>query len=154
MHALSQPRLSENLLQTQTVVPAAAAFTITAIASTAIHTLTLPTLRDAPPALPIYAPATRIVGSFETNYVPPRAISRPPPAYPDFAKSSRVEGDVMLLVSISSTGAVRNAKVLSGNTLLAKAAENAALHWNYAPGLSNGVPIESQMQVVVRFRLQ
>jgi outer membrane biosynthesis protein TonB len=60
----------------------------------------------------------------------------------------------MLLVSISSTGAVRNAKVLSGNTFLATAAENAALHWSYAPGLINGVASESQMQIVVRFRLQ
>ncbi len=152
--ALSQPSLPENLLQTQTVVPAAASFTITdtptAIAFPAIQTL--PTLKDPP--LLISAPATRIVGPSESNYVPPRAISRHPPVYPDFAKSSRLQGDVMLSLSISRRGEVRNAAVLSGNPLLAAAAANAALRWSYAPGLSNGLPIESQMQVVVRFRLQ
>jgi general secretion pathway protein A len=156
--ALSQPRLPDNLLQAQTVMPAALSFTITdspaARVSPAIHSLTLPTLKDAPPALLISAPATRIVGSSKSSYVPPRAISRPSPVYPDFAKSARLQGDVTLSLSISRTGEVQNAMVLSGNTLLASAAENAALHWSYAPGLSNGVPVESQMQVVVRFRLQ
>jgi TonB family protein len=156
---LSQPQLPENLLQPQTVMLAALSFTSTdtptAIVSPAIHALTLPTLKDAPPPpLLTSAPATRIVASSKSTYVAPRAISRPAPVYPDFAKSSRMQGDVRLLLSISRTGEVRNAMVLSGNTLLASAAENAALHWSYVPGLSNGVPVESQMQVVVRFRLQ
>jgi general secretion pathway protein A len=156
--AWSQPRLPETLLQTQTVTPTTASFTITdaptAISSPTIHTLILPTLKDALPAPSISAPATRIVGSSKSNYVPPRAISRRPPIYPDFAKSSRLQGDVTLSLSISRTGEVLNATVLRGNTLLARAAEDAAVRWSYAPGLSNGVPIESQMQVVVRFRLQ
>jgi TonB family protein len=156
--ALSQSRVPDNVLQTQTEVPAAAPFTITdtpiALTSIVSHSLNLPILKDKPSALVISAPAVRMESSSTSSYVPPRAISRPPPIYPDFAKASRLQGDVMLLVSISSTGAVRNAKVLSGNTFLATAAENAALHWSYAPGLINGVASESQMQIVVRFRLQ
>jgi general secretion pathway protein A len=152
--ALSQ--LPENLLQTQTVVPAAATFTITgtppALQSPVTHVLTLPTLKDPPPS--ISAPATRILRPSESSYVPPRAISRRPPVYPDFAKVARLQGDVMLLLSISRTGDVQNATVVNGNTFLAAAAEDAALHWSYEPGLRNGIPTESQMQVVVRFRLQ
>jgi periplasmic protein TonB len=148
--------LPENLPQTQTVVPAAATFTITdtppALASPVTHALTLPTLKDPPPSTS--GPAMRIVGSSQSSYVPPRAISRRPPVYPDFAKAVRLQGDVMLLLSISRTGDVQNATVVNGNRFLAAAAEDAALHWSYEPGLRNGIPTESQMQVVVRFRLQ
>jgi TonB family protein len=152
--ALSQ--LPENLPQTQTAVPDAATFTITdtplALASPVTHALTLPTLKDPPPSAS--GPAMRIVGSSQSRYVPPRAISRRPPVYPDFAKAARLQGDVMLLLSISRTGDVQNATVVHGNTFLAAAAEDAALHWSYEPGLRNGIPTDSQMQVVVRFRLQ
>lgn len=143
-------------LPTQAVMPATSSVEIgaeSADTDSASHAPALPMLRSAP--LPkTLAPAVRNTGSLDAKYIPPRAIVRTSPAYPEFAKSSHVEGDVMLLVSISSTGKVRNAKALRGNTLLAAAAENAALGWRYAPGRRNGVAVDSQMQVLVRYRLQ
>jgi TonB family protein len=153
LRASSQLTLPESVLQTQMAVPADPPFMVADAASATASPIQLPALKDTPPRL-IAAPAMLKSASSEVNLVPPRAISRRPPVYPDFAKSSLLQGDVMLLVSISSTGAVRTAKVLSGNALLAKAAEDAALHWSFTPGLRNGIAVDSQTQVLVRFRLQ
>src|SRR6185503_10006868 len=73
-------------------------------------------------------------------YVPPRAISHPAPEYPDLARKSNITGDVVLLLSISSSGHVDAVKVLQGNPMLVAAAEPTVKNWKYSPARSNGAP--------------
>ena len=87
------------------------------------------------------------------TFVSAKAVSNPAPVYPPIAKQLRIEGDVVLLLSISEAGAVQELKVLKGNGLLASAATNAAMRWKYSPALENGSPVETQTQVVLQFRL-
>jgi TonB family protein len=116
--------------------------------------LHLSAMNAAPPALLMTAPrSSRVVRSASPEFTPPKPIKNPPPTYPDFGRTSGLQGDVVLSLSISPTGDIQQVTVLQGNTILAAAARTAVLHWKYAPGLINGVPVQSEAQVTVRFLL-
>lgn len=55
------------------------------------------------------------------------------PKYPSDAQLSHIEGDVILELQVDSTGKVRNVLKLSGQSMLAEAAEEAARQWIYPP---------------------
>ena len=55
------------------------------------------------------------------------------PEYPRRAIEQRVEGDVLLDVSVDERGEVSDARVLSGPDELRKAALEAVLRWHYSP---------------------
>jgi TonB family protein len=55
------------------------------------------------------------------------------PQYPARARLSHIEGQVQVELSIDRSGVVRSARALSGNAILAQAAEDAARQWRYAP---------------------
>lgn len=76
------------------------------------------------------------------------------PVYPPLAQESRVQGIVILEVTIDGTGAVSDAKVLRGVPLLDDAALEAVRQWQYSPTLLNGVPVPVIMTVTVTFTLQ
>ncbi len=75
------------------------------------------------------------------------------PKYPPNALSMRVEGTVELLATISKTGAISSVKVLRGEPLLARAAEDAVKQWKYKPYLLNDEPVEIQTQITINFKL-
>ncbi|MFZ0661320.1 MAG: energy transducer TonB [Acidobacteriaceae bacterium] len=55
------------------------------------------------------------------------------PVYPELARRMHIEGTVRIEVAIAPSGAVTRAKVVSGNSLLAPAAERAIRKWKFAP---------------------
>jgi len=82
-----------------------------------------------------------------------RTISRVEPAYPDDAKREGIEGTVKLHVVVGRDGAVESVEPVSGPPLLAKAATNAVREWRYAQTLLGGQPVETEQDIVVKFRL-
>lgn len=56
------------------------------------------------------------------------------PIYPELAKRMRIGGTVRVEVSIATDGTVTDAKTISGNKMLAPAAEEAIKKWKFAPG--------------------
>jgi protein TonB len=75
------------------------------------------------------------------------------PSYPPYALRMRVEGTVELLATVSKDGNITKIKVVSGDSLLTKAASDAVKQWKYRPYLLNGEPVEIQTLVTVNFRL-
>jgi len=75
------------------------------------------------------------------------------PVYPVMAMQLRKEGVVQLLATISKTGDISNVKVLSGDSMLARAAADAVLRWKYRPYLLNGVPVEIETQISIVFKV-
>jgi len=64
-----------------------------------------------------------------------RAVKvRVPPVYPEIAKRMHVTGEVRVSALVDAQGNVKNVKALSGNGMLAVAAENAVRQWKFAPG--------------------
>jgi TonB family protein len=75
------------------------------------------------------------------------------PAYPESAKMSGVEGDVVMQALISKEGTVKRLHVMEGDSRLRSAAEEAVYKWRYRPYVLNGRPVEVATTVTVNFNL-
>jgi TonB family protein len=75
------------------------------------------------------------------------------PAYPEIAKMSRVEGDVVMQALISKEGTVKRVHVMEGDSRLRSAAEEAVYKWRYRPYVLHGRPVEVATTVTVNFNL-
>jgi eukaryotic-like serine/threonine-protein kinase len=90
----------------------------------------------------------------EALVLPPRRIGIVQPIYPDLAKAARLEGDVVLRVTVSADGSVGSVQVMrSPHRSLNAAATEAVRQSKYSPGSRNGVPEEATTSITVRFRL-
>ena len=98
---------------------------------------------------------TRIPKSGD-SFVKPKRLSRAPVAYPGSLKARRIEGDVVLLIDIASTGTVGKVMVLrsSGYQELDDAARKAAIKERFAPAKRNGNPVDYTLKYTYRFRIK
>jgi periplasmic protein TonB len=86
--------------------------------------------------------------------VTPRKISDARPIYPEFARSARKEGTVILEAVLDTTGRVTQLRVIKSEPLLDLAAVDAVKQWRYTPSLYGGRPVSVLMTITVRFTLQ
>jgi TonB family protein len=77
-------------------------------------------------------------------------ISRPP-VYPDAARASHAEGQVLMQVVVNKDGTVGHIHVLEGDPVLRSAAAEAVSKWRYRPYQVNGQPVEVSTTVAVNF---
>jgi TonB family protein len=82
-----------------------------------------------------------------------RVISRLEPVYPEEAKSQGIVGTVTLHVVVGRDGSVQSVEPMSGSGLLAKAAISAVREWRYGQTLLGGQPVETEQDIVVKFRV-
>ena len=75
------------------------------------------------------------------------------PAYPESAKLSGVQGDVVMQALISKEGTVKRVHVVEGDSRLRTAAEKAVYKWRYRPYVLHGRPVEVATTVTVNFNL-
>lgn len=105
---------------------------------------------DAPPA-PVDEGPIRVGGQIKE----PRKTREVKPLYPEIARKARIEGVVILEITVSKQGKVRDVKVLRGLAMgLTEAAVEAVKQWEYEPSTLNGRPVEVLVTVTVRFNLQ
>ncbi len=91
--------------------------------------------------------------SVEGDVQASKLIKRVEPNYPDLARQVRVEGTVILEVTIGEVGNVADVKVIRGHPLLNDAALVAVRQWIYSPTLLAGEPVSVIATVSVHFRL-
>jgi len=82
------------------------------------------------------------------------ATARVEPAYPPLARTARVQGSVIVQVTVDERGNVIAAQALSGHPLLKDAAVNAARGWTFAPTKLNGVPVKTSGTIAFNFNLR
>jgi protein TonB len=78
------------------------------------------------------------------------------PMYPPEAAQQRIEGWVTLSFTISTTGRVKNVKVLASHpsTIFDRAAVKTIRQWKYKPQIRNGERVEtSGVKVRLTFEL-
>ena len=80
-------------------------------------------------------------------------IKRVQPKYPSQAMQLHIQGAVQLQATVSKDGSITNLKVISGDGLLARAAQDAVKQWQYKPYYLNSEPVEIQTQILVNFKL-
>jgi TonB family protein len=101
----------------------------------------------APPPPP---PPQRIGG----DVAQANLISSAPPVYPQQARDARVQGVVLLQVTIGREGMVQDIRVISGHPLLNDAAIDAVRQWRYRPQMLSGQPIEVVTTITVNFTMR
>ena len=75
------------------------------------------------------------------------------PIYPALARQGHIHGSVVLKAVIGADGKIKNLAVMSGHPLLVEAALNAVRRWIYKPTVLDGVPVEVDTEIEVRFGL-
>ncbi len=81
----------------------------------------------------------------------PKLVSSALPIYPAIAKSSNVQGDVVIRATIDKNGHVAHMEVVSGPALLRQSALDALSRWKYEPSKLDGQPVSVQMLVTIKF---
>lgn len=97
----------------------------------------------------------------EYHAVPPFALSRLPlykikvtPEYPDSLKAAEKEGEVLLAVTIDEQGKVVAMMVKrSDDVLFTKAAQAALEKCEFTPGMQNGIPVTTIIDIPIKFVL-
>jgi protein TonB len=64
---------------------------------------------------------------------------------------TRASGEVKVEAVIGVDGRIKSARAVSGPTLLQRAATDAVRQWVYKPAVLDGVPVESQTDIVLTF---
>jgi TonB family protein len=105
-----------------------------------------------PPDQPVPQPKIKQIVQSE-GVIRGNALMKPKPDYPTLARSTAIQGDVQIEITISEEGNVINAQVLSGHALLRKAALEAALRWKFNPTMLNKTPVKVQGILTFRFTL-
>ena len=77
-----------------------------------------------------------------------------PPVYPDLARHARIEGPVLLRITVDEQGQPTLVEVLKGHTVFHAAARQAALQWRFAPARMDGRPVPASFQLTLNFRLR
>jgi protein TonB len=80
-------------------------------------------------------------------------LKRVQPRYPTQALQMRIQGAVQMQATITKNGDIANLKVLSGDAVLAHAAQEAVRQWKYKPYYLNGEPVQIETQILVNFKL-
>jgi TonB family protein len=82
----------------------------------------------------------------------PKLVVSAMPVYPQAAKNSGVQGDVVIETTIDKDGNVAGMRVISGPAMLRQSAVDALRKWKYEPSKLDGQPISVQMTVTLKFR--
>jgi protein TonB len=80
-------------------------------------------------------------------------LKRVQPRYPPQALQMRIQGPVQMQATITKNGDIANLKILSGDAVLARAAQDAVKQWKYKPYYLNGEPVQIETQILVNFKL-
>jgi protein TonB len=75
------------------------------------------------------------------------------PVYPATARQMRIQGAVQLMANIGKDGSITSVKLLSGDSVLSRAAIDAVKQWKYKPYYLDDQPVEIQTQITVNFKL-
>lgn len=86
--------------------------------------------------------------------VPPKPISQAPVVYPDAAKKDRIEGTVIVMVTIDAGGKVSDVSLKKGvRADIDKAALTSARAWTFEPAQRDNKPVEATVAIPFNFKL-
>lgn len=99
-------------------------------------------------------PPVQEMSSVPADSIQLEVIKAPEPDYPLEAAAMRVQGKVVIQLQISETGDVDSTNVVSGEPVLAAAAESAMKAWKFKPFIRNGKPVRVSREVPWDFGLK
>src|SRR5579862_3557585 len=85
--------------------------------------------------------------------VPGRLIHREDPKYPKEARKKKIQGQVVLQVTVAQNGKINRAAGISGDPTLLNAAEEAVFKWEFEAFTQNGQAVSVQQNLTFNFDL-
>ncbi|MFN7957055.1 MAG: energy transducer TonB [Holophagaceae bacterium] len=76
------------------------------------------------------------------------------PVYPGFARQARIQGPVVLMMTVDEQGRPIQVQVLEGHVVFHEAARQAALQWRFEPARLNGQPVAAAFRLTLKFSLR
>jgi len=107
------------------------------------------TVAPAPPPPPAAPRQIQVGGDVQAALI----LVQTHPVYPIAARQGRIHGTVKLNAVIGTDGKIKNLTAVSGHALLVQSALEAVRHWIYRPTVLDGVPVEVNTEIEVRFNL-
>lgn len=108
----------------------------------------------APSAVPGEAsPSSQHSSAPQAQIVAGRLVHKEDPKYPKEARKRKIQGQVVLQVTVDENGKVNRAAGISGDLSLVNAAEEAVLKWVFEPFMQNGQAVSVQQNVTFNFDL-
>jgi protein TonB len=120
--------------------------------------------------LPLAGPLAPGTGSTGVGMAPPAAIAgavvqdfsmvglavlrRVDPVYPDFARRARIQGPVVLMMTVDERGQPVQVQVLEGHPVFHEAALQAARQWRFEPARVDGRPVSAAFRLTLKFSLR
>jgi TonB family protein len=90
----------------------------------------------------------------EHNVTMPHAIFVPDPEYSEQARKKKINGTVVVSLTVTVDGTTRDIKVVKGAGYgLDEKAVEAVSRWKFSPALRDGQPIEKEITAEVAFHL-
>ena len=83
----------------------------------------------------------------------PSALDKVAPEYPEFARSTGVEGTVIVQALVGKDGRVKETRIARSIPGLDEAAELAVRRWTFEPAKAGGKPVAVWVAVPVKFSL-
>jgi TonB family protein len=71
----------------------------------------------------------------------PKVIYDPDPVYPEDARKNRIQGTVVVSITVGADGLPHNLVAKKGDPALRAAALEAVSHWKFAPATADGEPV-------------
>jgi TonB family protein len=89
-----------------------------------------------------------------SDVTPPKPIYNPDPKYVDKARREKINGVVLVAMTVTAEGRVRDVKVIKGlDPALDKQAIAAIRTWKFEPATKDGKPVAVHLKTEVDFRL-
>jgi TonB family protein len=79
------------------------------------------------------ASALQVQAQMELNEAGRKIKTRVPPAYPELARKTKIQGMARVQFTVAQDGAVKEVKELGGNPVLLEALIKAVKQWKYEP---------------------
>jgi len=84
----------------------------------------------------------------------PAILSRVDPLYPELARRARIQGTVVLMMTVDDRGVPMQVRALDGHPALQEAAMQAARQWRFEPARLDGRPVAASFRLTLNFRLR
>ena len=76
------------------------------------------------------------------------------PIYPEFARQARIQGPVILRLTVDAQGQPTRVEVVEGHPAFHQAALQAARQWRFEPARVEGRPVPATFKLTLNFRLR
>ncbi len=90
----------------------------------------------------------------EVSFAAVQVLKQIQPVYPNLARLSHKEGDVILMMTINEQGVPTDVRMDRGDTIFLNDAVRAAQQWRFTPAQVDGRPHAARFKLILQFKLR